>query len=213
MRRKSGDYIIMSDELYIANSMSTMISSFKNVHDFFHNTNQQNEPQEVVDKLTELADDTDKFMKYAKEVTLDAMNADGRILPGYLFISKKGAVCPVILQEMPSHGLERELLFSSIAALLQTSPIDAYMFSSEVWMATQTNNPSLSDLPPSQRSDRKEGVFIRVANRQGSKVSFMNVVRHDDKVSFSSEEKLNRAQCNNVLMDDIYALSQKMKGL
>jgi hypothetical protein len=203
--------------------MDDAVSVMKAFHEISSafNKAEQDANGAVDEKLEELSNDLDNFLQFAREDAIRLLNDSGTemagtVRPSFMLVSKCGMVCPMLMPGMPEDDAERALLASCMSAVFQTAPVDAYMFMSEVWVAevTPATDAAIANLAPSKRKDRRECVFIRVANRTKTKIGIYEILRGGDKVNLSEESSApsdSYSEAPNVLMSDLFAISKRLK--
>jgi hypothetical protein len=89
---------------------------------------------------------------------------------------------PAIMATPWRNDREKRMAIGAIRAAIQhfRASIDSYSFMTEAWLATQTHAPRSTDLPPSEREDRKECVIITCCNKDGGFMRAFEIKRAPD---------------------------------
>lgn len=143
------------------------------------------EPEPVPPHFASLEAMLDHSFEFAKGIIMgtDDSPDESAFMPMWGMVTEKGQS---VLVATPFDNGERgkEMVAEGMRLFMQEAHVMRYTFTSEAWVATQTKRPTEFDLPPSERTDRKEILMIVGGDRiAGDACRVYEIVRDaDDKV-------------------------------
>jgi hypothetical protein len=134
-----------------------------------------------------------KILKKAQQfVEFSTLSLEGNddFIPFVMVMDERDKEFFVGLGHMPTEPDGKDRLADMIMALCIVHGAVEVVFGSSAWSAT-TSPDDDSDLPPSQRPDRKEVAYISAANREGIRaIRVAPMVRENGKVGVGLWEQL-----------------------
>jgi hypothetical protein len=124
-----------------------------------------------LDELVEMG------LKHAKNVLIG--KSDAQLTP--LFHIQFNDRPPAITPTPWSSDRDKSAIIAAMrmALKISRSSVVNYSFLSEAWVAVQSHRPRDSDLPPSEREDRKECVVVSAGDHDGARLRMWEIVRDD----------------------------------
>jgi hypothetical protein len=151
-------------------------------------------------------------------MTLDQMIAVAEKYARSVLINKKGVqLAPAFCIEnkdnidvlvAPWRGLrERAMALNLIQFQMREMKAIAYSVVSEAWVAEEPIEVNKrSGLMPSERSDRKEVVFIIAVNKQEKKGIFFSIIRNEKGIVIDLIEQKDKTLSNDFLDGELVSL-------
>ena len=155
--------------------------------------------------------DFDALHENGRQKALQSIQYFQQTPPSYWIMSKTGAKTCLLFEEMPPKQTLQHLFAFSMNFFLQSYPVDAYVFYCETWFAKGTQDQYGKTLP-SERSDRLEMMFVRVATPLHSTVRMYQIERDStgNVTDLTKNNELNidfddeNSICYNPMMTNIY---------
>lgn len=115
-----------------------------------------------------------EFHELNIKMTKSFFTKDGMVPGSMLALIPEGKL--VLCQRSFENNKEKQLTFNHYAVILAVKNATMYSFISEMWFAKEEKGPFRL---PSQRSDRKEGIFIASRDNNGnSEIKMLEILRN-----------------------------------
>jgi hypothetical protein len=130
--------------------------------------------------LVRLIDDPRELLKHTADFCLDRMRKAGLFHPMMVFLSRRVIQTISLQGGMPESPIERIMISTALRVMIATSSVGAYWIASEMWITTQSRDPSVRRLQPRQREDKREGVLVVSASASAYSVHAFETIRGVD---------------------------------
>ena len=117
----------------------------------------------------------DKLIETFTKTVLTQFRDVGEI-PAPVWMIETGEGELLIVLTPVDDDTDKDMVAEAIRKLIKTSNADRYAMAMESWFASGTAESFNNSLMPSQRSDRKEGVFISAEDRNGETRAFVHEI-------------------------------------
>lgn len=135
---------------------------------------------EDVPSLVRLIEDPDHLIKHSSDFCVTQMRAGGQFHPMMTFLSPRLIQVMAFDGGVPQQPVQQMMISTALRMLIAVSSVGAYWMASEIWLATQSDDPSVRRLQARQREDKREGVLVIAASASSYAVHAFETIRDKD---------------------------------